>query len=106
MRVFGLALAGVLALNVPMAAHALPLGSNLGQLHRAQSPVSSKCGWLRLGLAPRPRALEPMAGRLGSAALRAEPRRWRLGRLLQWLGRSLSGLGRLRRWARSQRGLA
>src|SRR5690242_2631413 len=49
MRVFGLALAGVLALTIPMAAHALPLGSNLGPAASGTVPdtvqVWGGCGW-------------------------------------------------------------
>ena len=49
MRVFGLALAGVLALNIPMAARALPLGSNLGPAASGTVPgivqVWGGCGW-------------------------------------------------------------
>jgi hypothetical protein len=67
-------------------------------------------GWLRLGLAPRTRSLEPVERWMGSAALRARPSRrvasirwlvgspprlWRLGR----------GVGALRRMARCIRRL-
>jgi len=49
MRVFGLALAGMLALAIPMAAHALPVGSNLGTPATGTVPgivqVWGGCGW-------------------------------------------------------------
>jgi hypothetical protein len=49
MRVFGLALAEVLALTIAMAAHALPLGSNLVPAASGTAPgivqVWGSCGW-------------------------------------------------------------
>jgi len=49
MRVFGLALAGMLALAIPMAAHALPVGSNVGTPATGTVPgivqVWGGCGW-------------------------------------------------------------
>ena len=48
MRVLGLALAGVLALTAPIAAHAVALGSNLGSIKAGTAPeivkVSGGCG--------------------------------------------------------------
>ena len=49
MRVLGLALAGVLTSTIPMAAHAVPLGSDMEQLKAAQAPgivqIWGGCGW-------------------------------------------------------------
>jgi len=49
MRVFGLTLAGMLALAIPMASHALPVGSNVGTpttgTARSIVQVWGGCGW-------------------------------------------------------------
>jgi hypothetical protein len=50
MRVLGLVLAGALAVAASLAAHAAPLGSNLGQLRMAAAPgivhqAWGGCGW-------------------------------------------------------------
>ena len=49
MRVFGLAFAGLVALTIPMAAHALPFGSNLAPAAPSAAPnivqVWGGCGW-------------------------------------------------------------
>jgi|SRR5215472_15666795 len=49
MRVFGLGLAGVLALTISTAAHALPVGSNLDAAAHRTRPgivqVWGGCGW-------------------------------------------------------------
>jgi hypothetical protein len=56
----------------------------------------SSMGRLRLGLASRPRPLEPVARRMGSAALRTQSRWRRLGRSLwRLVTRSVSELERL-----------
>jgi hypothetical protein len=44
MRVLELALAGVLALAVPMATHAAPLGSNIGAAERGAAPGVMQVG--------------------------------------------------------------
>jgi hypothetical protein len=67
-------------------------------------------GWLRLGLAPRTRSLEPVERWMGSAALRARPSRrvasirWLVGSA-PWLWRLGRGVGALRRMARCIRRL-
>jgi len=49
MRVFGLTLAGLVALTVPIAAHAVSPGSNLGPVKAGTAPaiiqVWGGCGW-------------------------------------------------------------
>ncbi len=48
MRVLGLALAGMLAIGAPMAAHAVPLGSDIGPARSSPAPGVVQvwgCGW-------------------------------------------------------------
>ena len=49
MRVFGLALAGLVALVAPVTVHAVSLGSNLGPISAGMEPpiirVWGACGW-------------------------------------------------------------
>jgi hypothetical protein len=78
MRVLGLGVAGVLALTAPIAAHAVPPGSSFAQFVPAPGHRHS-LGWLRLGLAPGTRSLEPVERRMGSASLRTAPLLRRVG---------------------------
>jgi hypothetical protein len=73
MRVFGLAVAGMLALTTPMK-QVVPAPGNV--------QVWGGCG---LGVAPSARSLEPVERRMGSAALRTGPLLWLVGSLW-WLG--------------------
>lgn len=79
MRLVGLALAAGLGLTASIAAYAVPLEGQTGPAATGPAP-----GVMRVwgGLASRPRLLEPVARRLGSAALRPEPLP-RLGRPLR-----------------------
>jgi hypothetical protein len=61
-------------------------------------------GWLRLGLAPRTRSLEPEERWMGSAALRA--RQSRRVASVRWLGGSVPWLWRLGRSVGALRGMA
>ena len=74
MRVLGLALVVVLALTAPIAAHAVPLAGRTEPTATGPAPgiiqVWGDCGW---GWHPVPASLEPVARRMGSAALRTEP---------------------------------
>ena len=82
MRVFGLAAAWMLALSTPMTGHAALLGVE-NEASRSSAEQRQSMGWLRLGLAPSARSLEPVARRMGSAPLRALL--WLVGSLW-WLG--------------------